>query len=191
MTPFMHTPGPRVIEAWLDAAQRAEVRGAFEALYGELEAGAASERPICTGSGRCCDFGRFGHDLFATGLEAALVLGRLPEEIGLDADVIDRAHELGGCPFQIDRACAVHTVRPSGCRVFFCDASREPWMLVRGEHAAKSVREIHESFEIPYVYQEWRRLLDAFVHAGFTKPVRANLPELIVLTASIGRARLP
>jgi len=65
----------------------------------------------CERCGECCRFGEGVPTLYATAVEAALVLwwvGEEPRPTG-------RA-----CPFLEDGSCRVHPVRPIGCRTHFC-----------------------------------------------------------------------
>lgn len=182
----MRQPHADEIRAWLDATR--EATRELDTIHDTMAQKTLAADPVCSASGRCCDFGRFGHDLFTTGLEAAVCLSRLPEGIGLENDGLDEAVSRGGCPFQIGKRCGVHPVRPSGCRAFFCDPSRDGAMIAIAEAAQDSVRKLHDRLGVPYLYSEWRRLLRGFVEAGFTRPARANRPGLVMLRVSGGRA---
>ena len=69
----------------------------------------------CAACGQCCDFDANDYELYASGLEAELVLGktgRRPELVG------------GRCCFQdACGRCAIHEWRPLGCRTFFCQSA--------------------------------------------------------------------
>src|SRR5687767_6838656 len=96
------------------AAARAEVCDAVANVYRALQEQVELRRPVCATSGRCCRFEEFGHRLFVTTMElaafsAARGFADGPTSIG------------SGCPFQHDKLCTVHAIRPFGCRVFFCD----------------------------------------------------------------------
>src|SRR5688572_232070 len=54
-----------------EAARSADVRGAVEAIYAELEVDIDRRRPRCDASGRCCRFEEFGHRLYVTTVELA------------------------------------------------------------------------------------------------------------------------
>lgn len=183
----MRAPTPDEVRVWLDRAP--EARAEIEAIHAEMAERTSALRPVCTMSGRCCDFDRFGHDLFVTGLEAASCLLALPEGMGLDGPSLDAAISRGGCPFQIIRQCGAHAVRPSGCRSFFCDGSVDEGMFEIAERAQSRVRLLHDRLGVAYLYTEWRRLLSGFVEAGFTRPARANAPELVMLRVVSPAAR--
>ncbi|HWB54725.1 MAG TPA: hypothetical protein VG722_11050 [Tepidisphaeraceae bacterium] len=68
---------------------------------------------------------------------------------------------LKSCPYQIDGLCSVHAIRPFGCRIFFCDESSIQWQRDRYELFHQQIKEIHNQFEIPYFYIEWRNALAA------------------------------
>lgn len=159
--------------AWLEHARTGEVRKALLNLHAELASRVESKDPVCTASGRCCNFERFGHRLYTTGLEVALTLDLLPTERTLKPGDVDDALGRGTCPFVVDRLCGVHPVRPAGCRVYFCDTSAQLWVNELAEFAADEIKRIHDTYNIDYRYAEWRALLMMFQEAGIaTKPSR-------------------
>lgn len=90
-------------------------RAALHALYAALDAEVARVGPVCELSGRCCRFAEYGHTLFVSAPEAALLL----EEAASPCRPLDQGES---CPWQ-DAAghCSARTARPLGCRVYFCD----------------------------------------------------------------------
>ena len=177
-----------VLRQWVAIARRADVdemiRGAHDASVRDVRA----SRPVCTASGRCCDFARTGHDLFVTGLEVAWTLDRIPTDRAIGGGDIDTAESRGDCPFLIADGsisrCGVHPARPMGCRVYFCDPTREQFVQDLAERGASLVREMHDRFGIPYVYAEWRALLRCFIDAGIlsapSMPVEFELRDPFV-----------
>lgn len=143
--------------AWIEAAALPEICAGLDAVYGMIADQVEARGPACWASGRCCNFANAGHLLYVTGLEAAWTL----RESGraLHPSEIDAAQRAGGCPFQEANLCGVHTVRPLGCRVYFCDRSAQRWQEDLTERAHAAVRRLHETHDIPYVYAEWRGLL--------------------------------
>lgn len=96
-----------------------EARGPLMVLYAELDAAVAELGPRCALSGRCCRFEEYGHTLFLSAPEAAvLVADAPPPSRPLDAGQT--------CPWQ-DAAgrCTARGARPLGCRVYFCDPDYE------------------------------------------------------------------
>lgn len=172
---------PPVLDRWLAASRTAGVDAAITQLHREIAQRVRDAAPVCTASARCCDFRATGHDLFVTGLEVAWTLDRIPDQRAIDAGAIERAAERGDCPFLVRRhglaACGVHPARPAGCRVYFCDRTRERFVQDLAEHAASAVRGLHDRFGVPYVYAEWRHLLGAFIQQGIavrpSRPVQA------------------
>ena len=63
---------------------------------------------------------------------------------------------MGGCPFQVDRLCSVHAIRPFGCRIFFCDPTSQQWQNERYELFHAELKRLHEGLGVPYFYVEWR-----------------------------------
>jgi hypothetical protein len=121
----------------------------LEALYQELERELERHAPRCELSGRCCDFARFGHELFATDLEVAYL-----RRTGAEAR--NAAEEL--CPFWVERRCTARAGRPLGCRVFFCDERYQQVMHEVGERYHARVREIIERYDLSYRYGRFVRL---------------------------------
>ena len=83
------------------------------AIYARAEREIAAAGPVCVASGRCCRFKEYGHTLFVSNLEAAVLLDGAPayeSPVGTDF-----------CPFQKERLCTAREHRPLGCRVYYCD----------------------------------------------------------------------
>jgi hypothetical protein len=82
-------------------------------LYDEVDKEVAAVGPVCVASGKCCRFKEYGHTLFVSRLEAAVLLAAAPPyEAPVSADF---------CPFQKDNLCTAREPRPLGCRVYYCD----------------------------------------------------------------------
>lgn len=147
-------------DAWLEAAARLEVTEAMRAMVDEAERAVRARRPLCLSGGACCRFERFGHQLWMSGLEVAWCLRQLPTAPG--ASEVEDAVRRGDCPFLRDGACGVHWARPLGCRAYFCDGAGEGWQEALLESWHGRVRALHERLQVPYRYDEWRRLLRVF-----------------------------
>ncbi len=91
------------------------VRAPLHAIYADLDAEVARMAPVCQLSGRCCRFEEYGHTLFLSGPEAALLLAEAPPP--------SRSLDDGAsCPWQdASGLCTAREARPLGCRVYFCD----------------------------------------------------------------------
>ncbi len=145
-------PGNDLRNMVLAAAGRPEVPAAVQQLYADLEAAIDRRRPVCVASGRCCRFDDYGHRLYVTTMELAAFVAQL-----------DRPAHHGdgaGCPFQAGRLCDVHSIRPMGCRVFYCDAAAG-WTSAIYEEFHRRLKSLHESMDVPYRYMEWRQALGA------------------------------
>lgn len=136
-----------------DAARRAVVRNAVDALYRSVQAEIDQRRPLCVISGRCCRFEEFGHRLYVTTLE----LARFVHD--LDAAPPVENWDGAGCPFQRAKLCTVHPIRPFGCRMFFCDATSTEWQNAAYERFHAALKQLHERLDVPYLYVEWRQAL--------------------------------
>jgi hypothetical protein len=82
-------------------------------LYGDVDREVAQAGPVCVASGRCCRFKEYGHVLFVSNLEAAVLLA--------DAPPYDQPVTADFCPFQKENLCTAREPRPLGCRVYYCD----------------------------------------------------------------------
>lgn len=147
--------------AWREAARTPEIAAALEAVYAMAADQIEARGPSCWASGRCCNFEAAGHRLYVTGLEAAYLIDRLEEPLSLGA--LEDARERGGCPFQDGNLCGAHTIKPLGCRTYFCDRSAQEWQHLLTERGLEAIRRIHEEHGLEYRYGEWRAMLELFV----------------------------
>jgi len=159
--------GAGVVRQWIAAAERPQIARAIDDLHTEIERAVEAAAPRCEQSGRCCRFEQYGHRLYVTGLEAALVVERELASITTKKQPIDSKSQealspslMDKCPFQIGKTCGVHANRPAGCRIYFCDERWAPMMTGVAERAVGRVREMHRAFDVPYRYMEWRALLE-------------------------------
>lgn len=169
-------------QALAHAAGSPPVDAELRSLYADLDDQIARRGPTCWTSGRCCNFDRFGHRLYVTALEIAWFLpqaGPPPESdpANKPTEPVEppRASEAAigqpiqlpqlnaagpplseACPYQLKGRCSTHTVRPLGCRVFFCQAGTEDWQQQLYEHFLDRLRKLHDDHAIPYRYLEWR-----------------------------------
>jgi Fe-S-cluster containining protein len=139
------------------AAGSAALSDAIAAIYREVQQAIDARRPRCDISGRCCRFEEFGHRLFVTTAELAVFL----REFRGSKSLIPPSDNPGGCPFQQGKLCGVHTIRPFGCRIFFCDPTAEVWQQDQYETFHSRLKALHEQFGVPYFYVEWREGLRA------------------------------
>lgn len=141
------------------AAQREEVRQAVAEIYRDVERNIAQRRPVCIMSGRCCRFEEFGHRLYVTTAELATFARQLTTPADPDWDG-------RGCPFQKGKLCTVHSIRPFGCRIFFCDSTAQEWQEEQYHQFHTRLKRLHEDLDIPYFYLEWRRALEILRLSG-------------------------
>jgi Fe-S-cluster containining protein len=151
-------------DAVMQAAARPELRAAVARVYADLQREIDARKPLCTASGRCCRFDQYGHRLYVTTIELAAFVSQLRDAGSNSQSAIGNrqsaiASPPGGCPFQLDGLCSVHTIRPFGCRVFFCDATSDEWQHQQYERFHAELKGLHEKFGVPYQYVEWREAL--------------------------------
>jgi Fe-S-cluster containining protein len=127
----------------------------LDAIYATLAREIDVQKPRCDQSGRCCRFEEYGHRLFVTTLELARFLAQLKP----DQPKRQPWDELG-CPYQTEGLCSVHTIRPFGCRIYFCDSASTVWQHEAYERLHRSIRDLHVELGVDYFYVEWRNALD-------------------------------
>lgn len=138
-------------QAVVAAAARSDAGAAVEALYADVAAEIDRRRPLCVISGRCCRFEEYGHRLYVTTLELAAFRNGLGDAAA--------SWDGTGCPFQVNKLCGVHAIRPFGCRMFFCDATSTQWQNDAYERFHAELKSLHDRLGVPYFYVEWRAAL--------------------------------
>src|SRR2546423_8063278 len=114
-----------------DAAMEATMRAVSEAVgqvLAEADADIAGRRPVCRASGRCCQFEKYGHRMYVTGVEAMHFEKKMKHERrktkdGKGISLPQLTEHTEGCPYQVEGLCTAREARPLGCRVYFCDAN--------------------------------------------------------------------
>ena len=153
-------------QLWFEAARNPLVESALSSIHERISEEVARQRPLCLASGSCCRFDAFDHRLYATGLEAARCLMICSEEgRGIALDDVHRAREDGCCPWQNGRLCVARNGRPVGCRVFYCDPRAKDWVPELAEWSHAAIRTLHDEYDIPYAYGEWRAMLERVLPA--------------------------
>jgi len=139
------------------AARRPEVVAAMERFYAQAADRIATHAPVCCNKGECCRFGRYGHRLFVTALEAAYYLasGEPAAPVTVDA-----------CPHAFGGRCHARARRPLGCRVYYCDPRAQHWQGPLTEELLARLRALHEELRVPYFYADWMAVLKAIEGEG-------------------------
>jgi Fe-S-cluster containining protein len=121
-------------------------RERLRALYAGLDEAVAALGPVCQLSGRCCRFAEYGHTLFLSAPEAALLLADAPPPV--------RPLDDGAtCPWQDGQGrCAARDARPMGCRVFFCDPTFEPHAAELSEAFLARLKRLADDLGLPWGY---------------------------------------
>jgi Fe-S-cluster containining protein len=170
-----HTGQPDDWSRWRQAARLESVDAALRSLSRELDQIIRQRGPICWASGMCCDFDAFDHKLYATGLEIAWLVMKLPWQTRVDDDWAKRLSPTGKCPLQINGLCGVSNLRPLGCRIYFCHRGSAAWQHELYEQFLGRLRELHEKIDVPYRYMEWRTGLAAALAAGPAPPADGKM----------------
>jgi Fe-S-cluster containining protein len=130
-----------------------QFREALQEVYAGLDAEVARLAPVCQISGRCCRFEEYGHTLFVSSPEFALLLA--------DAPPPSRPLDGGAtCPWQDDRGrCSARGARPMGCRVYFCDPSYQPLAPEIAEAGIARLKRLVDDLGLPWDYAPLHRHL--------------------------------
>lgn len=141
------------------------VSDAVGELLAEVETDIAARKPVCRASGKCCKFEAYGHRLYVTAAELlhfAAVETHNPKRdapshaVSLPQFFSGESESQEGCPYQVGGLCTAREARPLGCRIYFCDENAQSWQNDVYEKYHARLRKIHERFELPYRYLEWR-----------------------------------
>lgn len=146
-------------------------RDALRSLYDALEADVARIGPVCELSGRCCRFAEYGHTLFVSTAETALLLADAPPPVRpLDAGA--------SCPWQdVHRRCTARSARPLGCRVYFCDPSFATHAAELSEAYITRLKHLADAHGLPWNYAPLHQHLRRAELAGqFVAPLSRGVP---------------
>lgn len=146
-------------------------REGLRAVYRDLDAEVARLGPRCAISGRCCRFEEYGHTLFASAPEIALLLA--------DAPPPPRALDGGEtCPWQDFRGrCTAREARPMGCRVYFCDPAYQEALPEIAEASITRLKHLVDDLGLPWDYAPLHRHLRlALAEGRFPPPALVEEP---------------
>jgi Fe-S-cluster containining protein len=144
------------------AAGRPEVTSAVHGLYDRLQVQVEERKPLCVQSGKCCHFDEYGHRLYVTTIELAAFVSQLKplkKSAPNPRSLPQASASSAGCPFQIEKLCGVHAIRPFGCRIFYCDPTATDWQQEKYEQFHAELKSLHDVLGIQYFYIEWREAL--------------------------------
>jgi hypothetical protein len=155
-----------------------EVHQAVRDLYAQADRDVAAAGPVCEASGRCCRFKEYGHRLYISNLEAAVLLATAPAyEKPVSADF---------CPFQLDNLCTAREPRPLGCRVYFCDPGYQETSHQITETYLARLKELAVAHGIDWLYAPLHHFLNLA-----PKRATAITSEINCGSASSTRLELP
>jgi hypothetical protein len=129
-----------------------DLRRRVRELYREVDAAIAAAGPVCEASGRCCRFTEYGHVLFLSNLEAAVLLA--------DAPAYARPVSPDFCPFQKDKLCTAREPRPLGCRIYHCDPSYQEIGNQITETFLKKLKELADAHNLEWLYAPLHHFLN-------------------------------
>ena len=127
------------------------LRSGIQDIYARAQERTAALGGVCEASGRCCHFKKFGHQLWLTNLELALLVechGARPP----------RSH--GAFPYLTDDdKCSARDGRALGCRVFYCNIPSDPLQDVQNDGLSE-LRALAAEHGVELVYDEFLASLD-------------------------------
>lgn len=121
-------------------------------LYQAVDQEVAAAGPVCVASGRCCRFKEYGHTLFVSNLEAAVLLAEAP--------AYERPVTSAYCPFQQGNLCTARDPRPLGCRIYYCDPNYQATGNAITEKYLQRLKQLAEEVQVPWVYAPLHQLLN-------------------------------
>ena len=104
----------------------------------------ARDKTPCDGCGDCCNFKKYDHRLYVTGVE----LTHLQNTLGPKAV---KKMNGGICPYNENNKCTIHKNRFAGCRIFSCQSDADFQSKLTEEALAK-LKSIGHEFQSPYCY---------------------------------------
>jgi len=118
-------------------------------ILDEADADARRQGLECLACGKCCLFGQFGHRLYVTTGELALL--RMA-----GGAVADKPSD-GRCPHYNAGRCTARGARALGCRLFYCDPAGQRWFPDAYERFHQCIKRLHERHGVPYFYVDFSR----------------------------------
>jgi len=156
----------------MDQPFRDELRAIYKALDQEI----AQLGPVCELSGRCCRFAEFGHTLFVSGPEFAVLLNESPPP--------SRPLDDGAtCPWQdLKGRCTAREARPLGCRVYFCDPGYESHAPQLSERFLTQMKRLVERYDLAWNYAPLHRHTGQAVSDG-----KISFPSKLTVEPGVDR----
>ena len=121
-----------------------ELTESLEDLYRRVDEEVQQSGVQCWLSGKCCDFEKMDHTLYASSLEIAFLREKYPEPYRADSVL---------CPFWKEGLCVERDRRPLGCRTYFCDDNYSEELQAIYEKYHAEIKALAQRYNIPYSYE--------------------------------------
>jgi uncharacterized protein len=161
----LHIPDatlPQAVWNWIRTnLGKSAYLAAVEQLYQIIDQHLSGAESDCSVCGRCCRFDQFDHRLYVTTLEMLYLVHGI-EKLNLTVPKISDSR----CPFQKDNQCTLRTLRPSGCRIFFCRGLDKNYQHELTEEILRQLRRFHMDFNAVYYYADLLDWLDGYHRYG-------------------------
>ena len=117
-------------------------------IYNDIAAYIESAMPECDSCGKCCNFGQYGHRLYATTIEMMVFFhfSRSVKPFG--------ALESDTCIYRDKAGCGVYEGRTAGCRIFYCRDLPDELQNELYEQVLERLKVIHHQYNAPYYYAD-------------------------------------
>ena len=142
------------------------IRQRVFSIYAEAEKEIAAAGPVCVASGRCCRFKEYGHTLFVSNLEAAVLLDGAP--------CYERPVTADFCPFQRDKLCDARAHRPLGCRVYYCDPTYQERGNAITEKYLRKLKDLAPQVGVEWQYAPLHHFLNQLEQAALQESAPAE-----------------
>jgi Fe-S-cluster containining protein len=114
-------------------------------IYQDLEKELNQLNPECSMCGTCCNFGKYKHILYTSGIETDFLekFVEMP-----DFNVTDNV-----CPFLKDNKCSIREYRTLGCRIFYCDSKYKDTSYGLYERYLLRIKKLSNKYNIEWKYR--------------------------------------
>ena len=126
---------------------KAVIESVFD-VYADIDRYIESAAPKCENCGLCCNFGKYGHRLYATTAEMT-VFYNFAREVKPSEDC-----DTDKCIYRGRNRCDMYQGRTSGCRIFYCQDLPDELQNELYEQVLARLRDIHLQLKIPYYYAD-------------------------------------
>lgn len=153
-----HAPDTDLAAAVREAQSCPALLADLAAIYRDVDAELAEAGQTCRACGRCCDFAGYGHRLYVSTAELALLTKVPPIDPSAPAS--------GRCPYQSGADCTARLNRALGCRVFSCDETTDQFEHDLYARHHDRIRDLHSRHGLAYIYSDLPAAMGSVMNGG-------------------------